>query len=469
MSFPRIRTRFAPSPTGFLHIGGLRTAAYAYALAKNQGGDFILRLEDTDKKREVQGSADKLYEVLKTFNINCDEGPLVGGQFAPYIQSERVSLGQYQKAAEKLLADGHAFYCFCKPKTKEEIKDSRQFKIEFRDPCRKLSQDEIDKNLKSGHTPAIRLKTPDNQTISYTDYVLNKSTTWNTNVVDDAMLLKSDGFPTYHLAVVVDDTAMQITHVLRGHDWQPSTPIHLLVYKFLGLPVPEIGHLTDILNPDGKGKLSKRNNNVSCEQYLNDGYLPEALLNFVILLGWAPKDNQELFTLSEFVKKFDPKGFQKSNPRFDQRKLDWLNGQYLRNMSDENIFKMSKDLFPKDLSEKTVRSLIDLAKVRITKLADLVSLTSFTYQDIVVDTSKLDIPLLKFAYDSLLETNWSKDEIEKSLSDIASSENLHRGDFFMNLRFAVSGQKVTPPLTECMLLMGKEMVINRIKKSLNLV
>ncbi|OGD81438.1 glutamate--tRNA ligase, partial [Candidatus Collierbacteria bacterium RIFOXYD1_FULL_40_9] len=342
MSIQHTRTRFAPSPTGNLHIGSLRTAVYTYALAKKNGGQFILRLEDTDKKREVEGSAQKLYEVLKTFGLNWDEGPIVGGSFGPYIQSERLSLGQYKQAAEKLMSQGNAFYCFCKPQSKEEIKEGRKFKIEFRDPCRHLSSEQIQKNIAQGHVPAIRLKTPDNETISYTDFVLGKQTTWKTDVVDDAMLLKSDGFPTYHLAVVVDDTAMNITHVLRGHDWQPSTPIHLLIYKYLNIPVPQIGHLTDILNTDGKGKLSKRNNNVSCEQYLNDGYLPEALLNFVILLGWAPKDNQEMFTLEEFVSKFDPKGFQKSNPRFDQRKLDWLNGQYLRKKQDDILADQSR-------------------------------------------------------------------------------------------------------------------------------
>ena len=466
MSIQPIRTRFAPSPTGFLHIGGLRTAAYAYALAKSQGGQFVLRLEDTDKKREVEGSAEKLYEVLKTFGLEWDEGPLVGGPFGSYIQSERVALGEYQRAADKLLADGHAFYCFCKPKSKDEIKAERQFKIEFRDPCRHLTAEDIAEKINSGEKPAIRLKTPDNETISYVDYVLGKQTTWNTNVVDDAMLLKSDGFPTYHLAVVVDDTAMQITHVLRGHDWQPSTPIHLLVYKYLGLTVPQIGHLTDILNPDGKGKLSKRNNNVSCEQYLNEGYLPEALLNFVILLGWAPKDNQELFTLEEFVSKFDPKGFQKSNPRFDQRKLDWLNGQYLRKMPDDFLTQESLPFFPESVSKELVSQIVPLAKERITKTKDIAELSKFIYQDIVPDKTSLRNDLTQFALAALNKADWNKDSIESNLSQVAADNNLARGEFFMNLRLAVAGQKVTPPLTECMIIMGKEKVLERLQNAL---
>lgn len=466
MSIQYTRTRFAPSPTGFLHIGGLRTAAYAYALAKKNGGQFILRLEDTDKKREVEGSAEKLYEVLKIFNLNWDEGPIVGGPYSSYIQSERVGTGIYKEAAQKLLDSGHAFYCFCKPQSKEEIKEERKFKIEFRDPCRLLTSDQVQKNIADGQTPAIRLKTPDNETISYTDFVLGKQTTWKTDVVDDAMLLKSDGFPTYHLAVVVDDTAMNITHVLRGHDWQPSTPIHLLVYKYLNLPVPEIGHLTDILNPDGKGKLSKRNNNVSCEQYLNDGYLPEALLNFVILLGWAPKDNQEMFTLQEFVNKFDHKGFQKSNPRFDQRKLDWLNGQYLRKTPDNMLFFWSKKMFPENVSDDLIKSLIPLAKERITKVKDLATLTEFVYQEISTDKSLLNSLLTQFALDAIIKADWNKESIESNLSQVAAENNLQRGEFFMNLRMAVSGQKVTPPLTECMLLMGKEKVLGRLQNAL---
>ncbi len=466
MSIQHTRTRFAPSPTGFLHIGGLRTAAYAYALAKKNGGQFVLRLEDTDKKREVEGSAEKLYEVLKIFNLNWDEGPVVGGPYSSYIQSERVGTGIYKEAAQKLLDSDHAFYCFCKPQSKEEIKEERKFKIEFRDPCRLLTSEQIQKNIAAGQVPAIRLKTPDNETISYTDFVLGKQTTWKTDVVDDAMLLKSDGFPTYHLAVVVDDTAMNITHVLRGHDWQPSTPIHLLVYKYLNLPVPEIGHLTDILNPDGKGKLSKRNNNVSCEQYLNDGYLPEALLNFVILLGWAPKDNQEMFTLEEFVNKFDHKGFQKSNPRFDQRKLDWLNGQYLRKTPDNMLFFWSKKMFPESVSDDLIKSLIPLAKERITKVKDLATLTEFVYQDISTDKSSLNSSLTQFALDAITKAGWNKESIESNLSQVAAENNLQRGEFFMNLRMAVSGQKVTPPLTECMLLMGKEKVLDRLQNAL---
>ncbi|EKD57265.1 MAG: hypothetical protein ACD_57C00357G0002 [uncultured bacterium] len=466
MTDKHIRTRFAPSPTGYLHIGGLRTAAYAYALAKKNSGDFILRIEDTDKKREVAGSVEDLCKILKVFGITWDEGPEVGGPYAPYTQSERVKSNSYQKAAEKLLADGHAFYCFCEPRSKEEIKEERQFKIEFRDPCRNLSKEQIAEKLASGIKPAIRLKTPDGETISYRDFVLNKETTWKTDVVDDAMLLKSDGFPTYHLAVVVDDTEMKISHVLRGHDWQPSTPIHLLVYKYLGFPVPEIGHLTDILNPDGKGKLSKRNNNVACEQYLNDGYLADAILNFVILLGWAPKDNQDIFTLNSFVESFDPKGFQKSNPRFEISKLDWLNGQHLRKVPENILFFWMKPLFPSNVSEDTIKALIPLVKERITKVRDVVGLTKFIFETPTINKELVNKEFITMAIEAIKLADWNKDSIESNLMKVANDNSYHRGEFFMNLRLVISGQKVTPPLTECMLIMGKDLILTRLQSVL---
>lgn len=464
MENKHVRTRFAPSPTGYLHIGGLRTALYAFALAKHNHGTFILRIEDTDQKREVAGSTEKIYETLKTFGLDWDEGPLVGGNYGPYIQSERVKLGNYQKAADKLIADGHAFYCFCQPKTKEEIIADRSKKIEFRDPCRHLTSDEIKTKLAAGEKPSIRLKAPDNEFVSYTDYVSGKKVTWKTDIVDDAMLLKSDGFPTYHLAVVVDDHDMEITHVLRGHDWQPSTPIHLLVYKYLGYDLPEIGHLTDILNTDGHGKLSKRKNNVSCEQFLADGYLPEAILNFVLLLGWAPKDNQELYTLSEFVIKFDPKGFQKSNPRFDITKLNWLNSYYLRQMSDDSLLALLRPLVDQSISDQQLLEVIPLIKPRLTKPKDIDFLTHFIFfEPNYEDKTQINQEFLKSSIQVLTSSDWNKVAIEEGLTQLTANKNYHRGDFFMSLRLAVTGQKVTPPLTESMVIIGKDKILQRLK------
>lgn len=464
MAINTVRTRFAPSPTGYLHIGGLRTALYAYVLAKHYGGEFILRIEDTDQKREVAGSTEKIFAILRQFGLLWDEGPVVGGQFGPYIQSERVETGIYTDAAKRLIDSGHAFYCFCAVQTKEQIKDSRSEKIQFRDPCHNLSLEEVQDKIKSGIKPAIRLKVPDGEFIGYTDYVSGKKTTWKTDVVDDAMLLKSDGFPTYHLAVVVDDHHMQITHALRGHDWMPSTPIHLLLYKYLGFDLPQLGHLTDILDPNG-GKLSKRKGNVSVEQFLADGYLPSALLNFVTLLGWAPKDNQEMFTLKEFVDKFDEKGFQKSNPQLNLVKLDWFNGQYIRQTSDQELLDLLKPYHSFACPEDKLLQIISLSKSRISNLKDFSTLNSFF---LVCPSNppliESDKKYLLMAKEILTDVDFDKQSIETALVGKVKENGWTNSEFFMALRLAICGQRVSPPLTESMIIIGRSEILDRLSK-----
>jgi len=402
-----IRTRFAPSPTGYIHIGNLRTAAYAYALAKHSGGQFLLRIEDTDQKREVKDALEKIYSTLKIFNLKWDNEPA--------IQSQR--LGLYKQAAEKLVASGHAY-------------------------------------LDEG---AIRLKVPKDETITFHDFVLNKDVSWSSNDVPDAVLLKSDGFPTYHLAVVVDDTDMGITHVIRSVDWLPSTPIHILVFKYLGYELPQIGHPTAILDPQG-GKLSKRKNNVSVEQFLADGYLPEALLNFVILLGWAPKDNRELFTLDEFVAAFDIAGFQKSNPALNLQKIDWFNAHYIRQKSDEELIQLIKPYF----DHPKLAEIIPLLKDRVTKLAEFPQLAQcFTSNPPIPSDPSISPDHLKFALDNF-------DRLLKGeLIDEIKSKSWKVGDFFMSLRIAVCGSRSTPPITETMIILGKEESLKRIKTALH--
>lgn len=406
-----IRTRFAPSPTGAMHIGGLRTALYAYALAKHNKGEFILRIEDTDKKREVAGSLEKIKELLKVFNLNWDEY---------YVQSERVKTGIYKKAAEKLVAGGNAY--------------------------------------EDGG--AIRLKVPKGQKVTYHDFVLGKDISWDTNTLEDLVLLKSDGFPTYHLGVVVDDHDMKISHVLRGHDWMPSTPIHLLVYKYLGYKLPEIGHLTDILDPEG-GKLSKRKGSTSVEGILKEGYLPEAILNFVMLLGWAPKDNRELFTLDEFVKEFDPKGFQKSNPTFDRKKLDWMNGEYIRKLSQEDLnsrFQSSNPKF-KEFDRKKQLAITKLIQDRIKKLSDFDSLAGFFFEE-----PKVDKKLLGKDYVGHLKVAIEGIEKGRGLMEVVKENNFKVGDFFMDLRIAITGTKFTPPINDSIVILGKEETLKRLKR-----
>ena len=402
----KVRTRFAPSPTGFLHIGGLRTAAYAYALAKHNRGDFILRIEDTDQKRTVPGAVESLKKALQTFGLKWDEY---------YVQSERLEL--YRKAAERLVAAGHAYH----------------------------------------FEGAIKLKVPEDERVTHHDFVFRQDIEWNTNDVFEPVILKSDGFPTYHLAVVVDDHDMGITHVLRGYDWMPSTPIHLLIYRFLGYPIPEIGHLTDIQSPEG-GKLSKRKHNVSVEQFIAEGYLPEALLNFVILLGWAPKDNREMFSLAEFVENFREDGFGKSNPRFVPDKLNWFNQQYIKKLSDgqlaERLEGLSKQ--PKEM----ILKLAPLVRDRLTTLADFDKLIDYFF--VRPEAQETDRRAVGHATETL-EADWDGKVLEEKARRFCTENNIKVGDYFMALRLAVTGKTATPPLWEVMRVLGKEETLARLR------
>ena len=431
----KVRTRFAPSPTGFLHIGSLRTALYAYALAKHEKGDFVLRIEDTDQKREVKGATEALQKTLEKFG-------LIWGEF--FVQSKRLAL--YKNAAEKLVKDGHAFYCVCKPKNAKK----EGFSVELRDPCR-------DKNFTSG---AVKIKVPENKIVSYHDFVHKKEISWNTDTVYDATLLKSDGFPTYHLAVVVDDLEMKISHILRGHDWLPSTPIHLLVFEYLGGKRPEIGHLTDILSAETGKKLSKRRDSVFAEEFLKQGYLPEALLNFIMLLGWAPKDNREIFTLSEFVEHFDINGFQEANPRFLTDKLDWFNGEYIRKLSDESLNAKFQSVSPQfaQLDQSVQFSITNLVKDRIKKISDFSELAKFFWE-----APEVDHKLFGKNYKEHLKKATEAVEKGTPLDQVPKDNNFKVGDFFMDLRIAITGSKFTPPINESIEILGKEETLKRLK------
>jgi len=467
-----IRTRFAPSPTGFLHIGSLRTALYSYAFAKSQGGDFILRIEDTDRRRLVLGSMEAIFKDLKIFGLGWDEGPLVGGPFAPYIQSERAANKIYQKYAEKLLSSGNAYYCFCPTQTKEEIEEEHREKVVcLRDEnCRNLTPKEVKVKMESGISPAIRLRVPSNEIVSYYDFVLKKEISWETKNIDEVMLLKSDGFPTYHLAAPVDDALMKISHIIRGRDWLPSTPIHLLLFKYLGFKLPQIGHLTDILDPDG-GKLSKRKGSVMVEEFLSEGYLPEAILNFIMLLGWAPKDNREFFTLSEFVENFQRGQLQTSNPVFNRKKLNWFNGQYIRRKSDNELLCLLKPFIPPEAKEEILIKAIPLIKERIEKLSDFWPMASFFFERPKVALEVFDnLPYkehLNAAFIVLSGVkNWNLEEIEKRLNGLIKKENWKTGDFYMSFRIALTGKKFTPPINESAEILGKEEVLLRLKSLL---
>jgi glutamyl-tRNA synthetase len=453
---PQIVTRFAPSPTGNLHIGGLRTALYAYALARQNQGTFFLRMEDTDQKREVEGSADKIEEILKTFGITWD---------AFYRQSDRARAGTYRQAGERLVAEGHAFYCECGPRNAK----LEGYSKELRDPCR-------DKGLSAG---VIKLRVPDNEEVSYHDIVLKKDITWSTNDVADTTLLKSDGlFPTYHLAMPVDDHEMKVTHVFRGYDWVPSTPVHLLVFKYLGFTVPEIGHLTDIQEVGG-GKLSKRKGSYSCESLIEqEGYLPQAILNFVSLLGWAPKDNQEMFSLEEFVQSFNMEGLQKSNPAYNKEKLNWFNREYIKKLSVPEQKELIKKFLPENyLGEALLEKLTPIITERINCFSEVTQMITDGELDYYVNRPAVDLEKVSWkgegteaAKTHILKAielmqgitlvDWTVAKIKEAIWPYA--ETVGKGNVLWPIRFTLSGKEKSPDPFILSEILGKEETIARL-------
>ncbi len=492
-----VTTRFAPSPTGFLHIGGLRTALYSYAWAKKNKGKFVLRIEDTDKKREVEGGVKGIIDALKLFQMNYDEGPNVGGPNGPYIQSQRLEI--YKKKAEELVEKGFAYYCFCTQERLSKLREKQQ--KEKKQPkydkhCLKLSKEEVEKNLKDNVPYVIRLNVPKDRIISVEDTVMGH-VEWNTNDVDDQVLLKSDGYPTYHLAVVVDDTMMGITHITRGIEWLASVPKHILLYEAFNLPLPTMSHMPVILDPEG-GKLSKRKGTVSVEGFISEGYLPSALLNFMMLLGWsAPierkfgQEEQEFFSLSEFVELFDIKDLNKASPVFNREKLQWFNHKYISKLTpDELVLKftswlekysdqedLKKIILEKgpDYLEKTLEITRDRAKLLSNFLTEI---EPFYFYPKKIDfseikqTKKLDKKQIQNIIENfLLELekyksfdDWGHQKWEEFVRDLAEKLEIKAGEAFMTLRIKALGTPFSPPLFESMQILGKDEVLNRLKK-----
>ena len=370
-----VRVRFAPSPTGYLHIGGLRTALYNYLFARHTGGTFILRIEDTDRTRIVPDAMENLIHTLQKLDITFDEGPIIGGNYGPYIQSERLEL--YRKEAQKLLDAGFAYRCFCTPETLAQMRAEQQAKGEFVKydrRCLNLTPAEIEAKLAKGEPYVLRLKMPETRTFRFND-IIRGEVEMDSAQSDDQVLIKSDGYPTYHLASVVDDHYMDISYVIRGEEWLSSMPKHLWLYECFGWTPPQWVHLPLILNPD-RTKLSKRMNDVAVEDYLERGYLKEAIINFVALLGWHSADNREIFSLEELCQEFTLERVNKSGAIFDLNKLNWMNGWYLRNLPLDTIVERSKPYFEKEHlaipdSDKLTK-IVATARERCTLLSDLV-------------------------------------------------------------------------------------------------
>ncbi len=473
-----VRTRMAPSPTGEYHVGHIATLLKNYAYAKRHGGTFILRIEDTDQERKVEGAVERIMHVIRSFGLDWDEGPDKGGPFAPYVQSERLE--SYRLAAQELVASGKAYYCFA---NKAEIDEMREKAIAEKRPprydgrYREYPLDQAQARIAAGEPYVIRLKVPEDEKVIFTD-LLRGEIVVDSSEIDDTVLLKSDGYPTYHLAVVVDDHAMQITHVMRGEEWITSTPKHMLLYKAFGWEPPVYAHIPVFLNPDGKGKMSKRKGSVAAQQFLEKGYLPEAMLNFFMILGWAPAENQEIITLDQYIEQFDPKDISSKSVVFDLDKLDWINGVYVRQLPVSELTERLQPFLPADFPKEHLDIILPLVRERIVKLSDIEELTQFFYREIAPEKELLlkkgDAGIvteqLNETHAALSALNtWTTESIEQVIRELQEKHDWKRGQYFMMLRIAVTAQTATPPLFETMEVLGKLPVLARLKVATDLI
>ena len=475
------RVRFAPSPTGYLHIGGLRTALYNYLFAKNKNGKLILRIEDTDRKRFVEGAVENLIDTLNWAGISFDEGPDIGGEFSPYLQSER--LGIYKELAHKLISEGKAYYCFCTPERLEKLKEEQQKQklpqAKYDKYCLHLSKTEIEEKLNSGVPYVIRLNVKPDQKIIFDD-VIRGTVEFETNNIDDQVLLKSDGFPTYHLANVVDDHLMGISHVIRGEEWLSSTPKHIILYDYFGWEKPIFAHLPLLLNPD-KSKLSKRQGDVAVEDYREKGYLKEALINFVALLGWNYGDDKEFYEMDELIEKFSLERVHKAGAVFNIEKLNWLNFEHLRKKPDSEVLKMlnveieKSEFAGNNYSDDYLMKIIAAMKERVSFVKEYLTKSPYffkapeTYEEQNLkkrwkeDSSNL-LLRLKEKFEEL--ENPSREDFEKALDETSSQLNVGKGQLVHPLRIAVSGVGEGPGVYDIVSIIGKDETIGRINTAL---
>lgn len=483
-----VRTRFAPSPTGYVHIAGMRNVLYCYALAKRHGGQFIVRIEDTDQKRFVEGATEEIFDMLKEYHMEPDESIVHGGDYGPYLQSERKS--SYMEYAEKLLASDNAYYCFLEGEELENLQKEYRGKG-FRSPYRFASKEDVQKLMSEGKPYTIRLKVPENRKIEYEDGIQGKIV-FDTNIVGDEVLIKSNGMASYHLAVVVDDYLMKISHVIRSIEWLPSTPKQILIYEFLGLPMPPYYHPPVILDPEG-GKLSKRKGTVSAKEFLKEGYLSEAILNFIMLLGWAApikrehgEKEREIFSLEEFTELFDLKDINKSNPIFNRQKLIWFNKEYIKAMAVEDmqkkfvhwleVYAPEHPIAQFTASDTTLDQKLALVKERAATLVEMADALLFFYKKPEVidweikqlDNARPKLDDLKSQISSLISqlnddsSKWTHEEWEAGMRKIGDDNGIKHGDVFMVLRVAVVGSPFSPSLFEALQILGKEEVLKRL-------
>jgi glutamyl-tRNA synthetase len=475
------RVRFAPSPTGYLHIGGLRTALYNYLFAKHLNGKLILRIEDTDRKRFVEGAIENLIDTLNWAEIKFDEGPGIDGNFGPYLQSERLKI--YKELVEKLVAEEKAYYCFCTPERLEKLKEEQQKQklpqAKYDKHCLNLNKSEVEEKLKSQIPFVIRLNVKPNQKIIFTD-VIRESVQFDTENIDDQVLLKSDGYPTYHLANVVDDHLMGITHVIRGEEWLSSTPKHIILYDYFGWEKPVFAHLPLLLNPD-KSKLSKRQGDVAVEDYRDKGYLKEALINFVALLGWNYGDDKEYYEMDELIEKFSLERVHKAGAVFNLEKLNWLNFEHLRRKPDDVVLQWLKEeirkseLSFKSFSDDYLIKVISAMKERVSFVKEYLTKSLYFFeapnqyeeQNLKKRWKEDSAELLgKLAQKFEQINNPSKEDYEKALDELSVQLNINKGKLVHPLRIAVSGIGEGPGVFDIITILGKEETLKRINTAL---
>ncbi len=478
-----IRTRFAPSPTGYMHIGNLRTALYEYLIAKSQGGKFILRIEDTDQGRLVDGAVDLIYKTLKMTGLQHDEGPDVGGDYGPYVQSERMGL--YMDYAKQLVDKGEAYYCFCTKERLESLKEENAEGASFAKydrHCLHLPAEEVAAKLAAGEPFVIRQKMPTEGSTTFSDAVYGDITVENAEL-DDQILMKADGFPTYNFANVVDDHLMHITHVVRGSEYLSSTPKYNLLYRAFGWEPPIYVHLPAVMR-DAHHKLSKRHGDKSFEDLVNEGYVVEAIVNYIALLGWSPADNTEIFSLKELEEKFSMAGLSKSPSIFDIKKLTWMNGEYLKAMDFEKFYALAEPKLTEVLDGTTLdlRKIAALLQKRLETLNDIPQMVGFfkelpnydtalythkkmkTNDEIALASLRAALPVLEGL------ANWNEAAIHDALMALIGEMGIKNGQMLWPVRTALSGEQTSPGgAMELADILGREEALRRIRKGIELL
>ncbi len=471
----KTRTRFAPSPTGFMHIGNLRTAIFEYLVAKHDGGDFILRIEDTDQERKVEGAIDFIYNTLNLCHMDISEGPNNAGEVGPYIQSERLDI--YKRYAEELVKMGKAYYCFCTEETLEEMRaiaDKKKKPFMYDGRCSHLTQEEIDEKIKNGEKYVIRQKMP-KEGVSVVHDVVYGDVRVENSVLEDQILLKSDGYPTYNFANVIDDHLMHITHVIRGNEYLAQTPKYNLLYEAFGWEAPTYIHVPMVLGSDGN-KLSKRNGDASFMDLYNEGYLPEAIVNYLVLLGWSPTENREVYTMNELIKAFDMNRISKSPASYDIKKLRWFNAKYIKDLDDEEYLEFIKPFFTKDVTGKSLEWLDNLLityKDHLSYGKEINDLVDIFFNDTINISEENKeflesdpvIPEVIKTYREELEKlpSWDIDSIAGVIDIVKEKCNVKGKLLYMPIRIKISGVEHGPELPNEIYLIGKEKVLDRLK------